>query len=268
MRTSRSSLFFAALFSLAGLGCDGAELLEVTEPDVPIADTEHFFSVLADSTEYIWQNETIFRSGDLSEYSRASLITVLDSDTFGGMDGCKFFIAEMEHLGDGYVGVTGLVDYPDCPGGIDLKPDTFQVYGGDHRIEFRSASGGFTLRSMFTRDHVEAGLTGSWTRDRVETEETGQVVPSGFFDLDFRADRRFSTLGSCRNGVPTCTMNGGAFFGVSEDRFLTYHFGPGSREERLPEVDIDFMYASYYKVEGDTLSLWGTPLGHRQVFVR
>jgi len=251
-----------------GLGCDGAELMELPEPEVPITDTAHFFSILADSTEYIWQNEAVFNSDDLSEYTRASLIVVPNADTFGGRDGCKGFIAEMEHLPEGKVRVSGLIEYPECPGGIDLKPDTFRVYLGDHRIEFRSESGGFTLRSAYTKNHAEAGLTGSWSRVRVESEQTGQIIPSGFFNLDFRTDRRFNTLGSCRGGTPTCDLNGGAFFGVSEDRFLTYHFDSPNHRELVPEVDYDFLYSSYYKVEGDTLSFWGTELGHRHVFSR
>jgi len=252
----------------SGLGCDGAELLEFEEPEVPIADTEHFFGVLADSTEYIWQNEAVFTTEDLSEYTRASLIAFLDSDTFGGDDGCKGFIGEMEHLGDGHVRVAGLIDYPECPGGIDLRPDTFQVYLGDHRVEFRSDTGGFTLRSVYTTDLASAGLIGSWARDRVESEATGELIPSGFFDLEFRPDRRYDTVQTCRNGTPTCTLRSGAFFGVSEDRFLTYHFHSDQVPQHIPVVDYDFMFASYYEVEGDTLRMWGTELGYRHVFAR
>jgi hypothetical protein len=166
------------------------------------------------------------------------------------------------------VRVSGLIDYPDCPGGFDLRPDTFQVFVGNHRIEFWSETGGFTLRSNYTKDHAEAGLTGSWSRVRVESEQTGHVIPSGIFDLDFRTDRRFNTRGKCLDATRDCFINGGAFFGVSKDRFLTYHFDSQTQRQRIPAVDYDFLYASYYKVEGDTLSLWGTEMAHRHIFVR
>lgn len=251
-----------------GLGCDSSELLEAPIPEVPVQDTEHFFRLLSDSTDFIWQNETVFSSEDLEEYTRASLITFLNSDTFGGHDGCKGFVGKMEHLSEGRVRVSGLIDYPECSGGIDLKADTFQVYSTDRRIEFRSKKGGFTLRTNYTKDIEEVGLAGSWSRVRVEKENTGQVIPSGFFNLKFRTDRRFDSEGTCRNGAPTCTWSVGSFFGISDSRFLTYHFHSEILSQNTPEIDYDFRYSSYYQVEGDTLLMWGSPMGHRHVFAK
>ena len=253
---------------VAGLACDSADPLDMSDQLVQVEDTEQYFSVLADSTDYIWQNENMFTSSDLEEYTRASLISFLNPEAFGGHDGCKFFVGEMEHLADGEVRVSGLIEYEPCPGGISLEPDTFRVYSGDRRIEFRSETGGFTLRSNYVKSLEDAGLTGKWARERVEHEATGQLVSSSFFNLEFRADRRFNSEGSCLNGHATCTRKGGAFFGISEDRFITYHFDSELSRQRVPEVDYDFLYSSYYRVAGDTLLIWGSPMGHRHVFAR
>lgn len=260
---------FAALILTLSLliGCDSNSVLDVPEERVPLSDPAALFRTLPDSMDFIWQNESLLSGPSHDEFTRSSLIVFLDSTRFGGNDGCQFFIADLEVLETGQVRLKGMIDYPECPGGFDLRADTFDVYLEENRIAFESDSQIIALRANYTADATEVGLAGQWERAWVRNQDSGEVLPHRPFSALFRDDSRLETRATCSGGSPVCTSRTYSFFGISKDRFLIYDFDDSRRAISHPE-DHDVQWTSFYHIDGDSLFMWGSPLNYMHAFIR